>query len=48
MCAICGWINNKERLNEKQNTFKEMLELMNCRGKDNTGYHFEEHVMLRA
>ncbi len=46
MCAICGWINEKERLNEKQKVFKEMLNLMACRGKDNTGYHFEEHVLL--
>ncbi len=46
MCAICGWINEKERLNEKQETFKQMLDLMSCRGKDNTGYHFEEHVLL--
>ncbi len=46
MCAICGWLNSKEKLNEKQETFKEMLELMSCRGKDNTGYHFEENIML--
>lgn len=46
MCAICGWINEKESLNEKQNTFKEMLDLMTCRGKDNTGYHFEDNIML--
>ncbi len=46
MCAICGWINEKNSLEDKQNTFKEMLELMNSRGKDNTGYHFEENVLL--
>ncbi len=46
MCAICGWINEKERLNEEQSTFKEMVDLMTCRGKDNTGYHFEEHILL--
>ena len=48
MCAICGWINEKERLNDKQDIFKEMLDEMSCRGKDNTGYHFEEHILLRT
>lgn len=46
MCAICGWINEKEDISEKQEKFKEMLETMSCRGKDNTGYHFEKNVML--
>jgi len=46
MCAICGWLNKKQGLTEKQDTFREMLELMACRGKDNTGYHFEKNVML--
>lgn len=46
MCAILGWQNLKENLNEKQDTFKEMLETMSCRGKDNTGYHFEQNIML--
>lgn len=46
MCAICGWINEKEDISKKQEKFKEMLETMSCRGKDNTGYHFEKDVML--
>lgn len=46
MCAICGWINEKKDISQKQDTFKEMLELMSCRGKDNTGYHFEKNIML--
>ena len=46
MCAICGWLNLKEDLTEKQEKFKEMLELMSCRGKDNTGYYFDKNVML--
>lgn len=46
MCAICGWLNLKEDLSEKKEKFKEMLELMSCRGKDNTGYHFQNNVML--
>lgn len=46
MCAICGWLNLKEDLTEKQETFKEMLDLMSCRGKDNTGLHFEKNIML--
>lgn len=46
MCAICGWINEKESLSSKQELFKEMLDLMNCRGKDSTGHHLEEHAML--
>lgn len=46
MCAICGWINEKESLSHKQEVFQDMVELMNCRGKDSTGYHLEEHAML--
>lgn len=46
MCAICGWLNTKKDLSDKQETFREMVELMSCRGKDNTGYHFEKNVML--
>ena len=46
MCAICGWLNHKESLNENQNKFKEMLDLMSCRGKDKTGYYFEQNIML--
>ena len=46
MCAICGWLNLKEDLTDKQEKFKEMLELMSCRGKDNTGYYLEKNVML--
>ena len=46
MCAICGWLNFKEDLSEKQETFRKMVETMSCRGKDNTGYHFEENIML--
>lgn len=46
MCAICGYLTEKEDLTEKQEIFKEMLETMSCRGKDNTGYHFERNVMM--
>ena len=46
MCAICGWLNTKKDLSEKQDTFREMLELMSCRGKDNTGFYLEKNVML--
>lgn len=46
MCAICGWINEKKDLGPKQEMFKEMLELMSCRGKDSTGLHLEKHAML--
>lgn len=46
MCAICGWINRKENLTDKQDKFRKMTDSMSCRGKDNTGYHFEEHIML--
>jgi len=48
MCAICGWINEKEELNKKQDTFRAMVDLMTCRGKDSTGYHFEKNIMLRT
>lgn len=46
MCAICGWLNTKNDLSEKKETFRDMLELMSCRGKDNTGFHFEKNIML--
>lgn len=46
MCAICGWVNKRKNLDNKQNTFREILDLMSCRGKDNTGVYFEEHVLL--
>lgn len=46
MCAICGWLNGKENLSENQEKFKEMLDTMSCRGKDNTGYYFEQNIML--
>lgn len=46
MCAICGWVNESKDLTEKQEVFREMLETMACRGKDNTGYYFEKDVML--
>lgn len=46
MCAILGWINRKESLDKNQELFKEMLELMSYRGKDNTGYYFLDNVLL--
>lgn len=45
MCAICGWQNLKEDLTKSQETFQEMLELMSCRGKDNTGFFLEKETM---
>ena len=42
MCAILGAINT----DIKKNLFKEMLELMNNRGKDNTGYYFDKRISL--
>lgn len=46
MCAILGWSNHKEDLLENMNLFKEMLELMKCRGYDSKGYYFENHTLL--
>lgn len=46
MAAICGWINNKENLGEKQNLFKEMLNIMNYRGNTDFGFYFDEHILL--
>lgn len=43
MCAILGWIS-KSKKNKK--LFKEMLELMNDRGHDNTGYYFNSNAYL--
>ncbi len=44
MCSILGWSNQKEKL--EQNKFKDMLNLMSCRGKDHTGYYFSDHLLL--
>ena len=43
MCAILGILQKKE-FNQK--LFKDMLELMNNRGKDNTGYYFSNNIYL--
>ena len=42
MCAILGVL--KDNFNKE--LFKDMLELMNNRGKDSTGYYFENGVSL--
>ena len=42
MCAILGVLKD----NFNKDLFKDMLELMNNRGKDSTGYYFENGVSL--
>ena len=42
MCAILGAINT----NINETLFKEMLEFMSNRGKDNTGYYFDKKAMF--
>ena len=42
MCAILGVL--KDNFNKE--LFKDMLELMNNRGKDSTGYYFESGISL--
>lgn len=46
MCAILGWLNKKNDLMLKKDTFCEMLDLMSYRGSDNTGYYYDNHVLL--
>ena len=46
MCAILGWNNPKENLLPNMGLFKDMLKLMECRGKDSKGYYFLNHVLL--
>ena len=41
MCAILG-VLSKENFNSK--LFKNMLELMNNRGCDHTGYYFSKNI----
>lgn len=41
MCAILGLIGNIDK-----NKFKDMLDIMSCRGYDNTGYYFDNDIML--
>ena len=43
MCAILGILSKKKF---DDDLFKEMLELMNNRGLDNTGYYFNNYVSL--
>lgn len=45
MCAILGWISN-QKLNDKKKRFKHMLNCMNQRGLDNTGYYFQDKLLL--
>ena len=42
MCAILGVLNS----NINNDLFKKMLDLMNNRGKDSTGYYFNDKVSL--
>ena len=44
MCAILGWMNKRKNIDHI--TFKNMLETMNNRGKDNTGIYQESNIML--
>lgn len=46
MCAILGWVNQKEDLLGNMGLFKEMLDLMKYRGYDSKGYYFENHILL--
>lgn len=46
MCAILGWVNYKETLNDKVLIFQDMLNLMDCRGNDDTGYYIKDKIML--
>lgn len=46
MCAILGWINNKKKLSDKFDLFKDMLNLMSYRGKDDTGYYEDYNILL--
>ena len=46
MGAICGWLNKNENLEKNQELFKDMLNSMNCRGNNNPGFHFDEHIFL--
>lgn len=46
MCAILGWINKEKDILNEKDKFKEMLSLMESRGRDHTGYVFSSHVML--
>ena len=44
MCAILGWLNKSKEIDSKK--FHDMLELMNNRGKDNTGIYNDKNVLL--
>ena len=46
MCAILGWLNNKEDLTGKNVLFKQMLDLMECRGKDSQGIFELPNILL--
>ena len=42
MCAILGITNS----NISKDKFKNMLDIMSCRGYDHTGYYFDDDIML--
>lgn len=46
MCGFVGWINNKDNILKKKEIVKRMTETLKYRGPDDTGYYFDEHVLL--
>lgn len=46
MCGFVGWINNKEKIDNKRELFINMTETLSYRGPDSTGYYFKDNAMF--
>lgn len=46
MCGFTGWINTKDDLKKKKKIIKNMTNKLKYRGPDQTGYYFDNHILL--
>lgn len=46
MCGFTGWINTKDNLKNKKKIIKKMTNTLKYRGPDQTGYYFDNHILL--
>lgn len=46
MCGFTGWINTKDDLKKKKKIIKKMTNTLKYRGPDQTGYYFDNHILL--
>lgn len=46
MCGFTGWFNNSKDLRKNKSIIKKMNKTLKYRGPDQTGYYFNEHLLL--